>query len=155
MRELIALIRFTNNCLGNVRKFYWKGDKKFVYFAFDKDHAGNVIFMPKWWRSNMSFASTVLSKHQDEIGKMCFDPVVDGIPRGGEQCYRRYYDSDKFTRHETFAPGDIVGVKAAVPTKISDEDFRALMAVTGQYKGISPYKPYQFGFFTVENISTP
>jgi len=39
-----------------------------------------------------------------------------------------------------------------VPDTISDDDFWRLMEYAGRYFGISPCRPGEYGFFTVESV---
>jgi hypothetical protein len=58
----------------------------------------------------------------------------------------------RYSLHEAFEEGQIVGLNCIVPTVITEEDFWQLMGKAGQYKGLSPWKPGEFGFFEVVSI---
>lgn len=152
MRELTVRIRFTAPCLGNVKS---KGrDGK--YFL-PKNPAKQVTFMGTWHEANLKFAVQLLGRHQDEVGKILWDIVVDGrVPAGSAGRHRRYYTGGngkrRFCQHECFPQGHVVGINCVVPTTITDDDMIALMNLAGKYKGLSPWKPGEFGHFEVESI---
>ena len=150
MRELTVRIRFTKHCLGNVKAKDGSGR-----FLFPKNPRGFVTFLAGWHHANMRFAAQILGRHQDEVGKILWDINVDG--RIKKDCWhRRYYSvgqgRQRFCVHEAFMPGQVVGINCVVPASISDEDFWRLMQLAGQYRGISPWKPGEYGFFEVESI---
>jgi hypothetical protein len=153
MRELSVRICFTAHCLGNVKKFHIEKGKKRTYFLMPKTHDGKVIFMPVWWKAILAKAADVFCRHQDEVKKIVFSMEVDGNPRAiPEQFYHRYYAEDRFSKHEAFFPGDVIGVTCIVPDAISDQDFGRLMTLAGKYCGISPARPNEYGFFSVVSV---
>lgn len=148
MRELTVRIRFTRHSLGNV-----KAKGKSGRFLLPRSPDGSVLFMPSWHRANMRFAAQVIGKHQDEVGKILWDAKVDGIVRHNNW-YRRYHTTgdSRYILHEAFQPGQIVGLNCVVPAPITDEDLWRLLTVAGQYKGLSPWHPQEFGLYDVESI---
>lgn len=146
MREMTARIRFTRHCLGNV-----KAKGKSGRFLLPRTQSGSVIFLPSWHRSNMRFAARTVGKHQDEVEKILWDAQVDGAVRP-DSWYRRYYSSVRFCLHESFVPDQVIGLNCVVPENVTDDDFWRLMQVAGQYRGLSPWKPAEFGLYTVESI---
>lgn len=153
MRELTVRLRFTSHCLGNVKKHYRKQGKLRHYYLLPRNPEGKVIFMPTWWSSTLKRAAEILCRHHKEVEKVRFALEVEGNPRPTpEQFYRRYYSDNKFSKHEAFFPGDVIGVTCAVPSEIDDDDFHRLMTYAGKYCGMSPGQSNDFGFYVVESI---
>jgi hypothetical protein len=155
MRELMVRIRFTSHCLGNVRKHYREKGRLRNYYVLPRNPDDKVIFMPTWWASTMRRAAEILCKHHNEVRQIRFALEVDGNPRPiPDQLFRRYFESDKFSQHEAFYPGDVIGVTCVVPTAIDDDDFRRLMTIAGKYCGMSPGQPNkEFGYYVVESVT--
>jgi hypothetical protein len=112
------------------------------------------MFLASWHHANMRFAAQLLGRHQDVVGKVCWDVAVDGVVRP-ERWHKRYYTTNgrqRYVLHEAFFADQVVGVNCVVPAAISDDDLWELMRLAGQYRGISPWKPGEFGLFTVESI---
>lgn len=147
MRELTVRIRFTKASLGNVKK----GDT----FHLPRNPQGYVTFLAGWHRANLRFAAAVLNIHHEEVEKIHWDIAVDGAVRD-QPWYRRYYKSgggrSRFVQHEAFFAGQEVGVNCVVPSTITDDEFWRLMAVAGQYRGLSPARPGEYGFFEVVGL---
>lgn len=150
MRELAVRVRFTKHSLGNV-----KAKDKSGRFLLPRGTSGQVIYLATWHRMNMQFAAKTLGLHYGEVGKICWDINVDAV-LPSDRWYRRFYTAangkQRFILHETFMPGQVVGFNCVVPSAIGDEDFWRLMQLAGQYKGLSPWKPGEWGFFEVESI---
>lgn len=149
MRELTVRIRFTKHSLGNVK------DNATGRMCLPRNPQGFVLFLPTWHRSNLRMASQVLGKHQDEVEKVCWDLRVDGDVRR-DPWFRRYYamsgGKKRYALHEAFFPGQVVGLHCVVPAAIDDDDLRRLMQLAGQYRGLSPWRPGEFGLFEVDQI---
>lgn len=153
MRELSVRICFTTHCLGNIKRFHRERGKLRTTFLMPKNHEGRVIFMPTWWKAILAKAAEVLCRHQDAVKQIAFSMEVDGNPRPvPEQFYHRYWGEDRFSKHEAFFPGDIVGLTCIVPDSITDEDLQRLMTLAGKYCGISPARPNEYGFFSVVSV---
>ena len=150
MRELTVRLQFKKHCLGNVKKKFQQSGKKRSVFLFPRDPSGRVVFMPTWWQAVLTRSAEVLNRHQSSVKDVRFSMEVDGRPR--TDLYSRYYAQDKFSRHEAFYPGEIIGVTCLVPSGIDDEDFGRIMEIAGKYYGISPYKPNEFGYFEIASI---
>jgi hypothetical protein len=151
MRELTVRIKFTKASIGNVKSRDGRGS-----FLLPRNPQGDVIYLASWHKANARFAAQVLGKHQDEVEKICWDPVVDGAILG-DRWHRRYYtvggsNKRRHVLHEAFQAGQVVGVHCVVPQAISDDDFWRLMSIAGQYKGLSPYRPGEYGYFEVVAI---
>jgi hypothetical protein len=153
MRELTVRIRFTKHCLGNAKERF-RGR-----FLLPRNPHGQVIFLSSWHRANMRFASRLLGRHQDEVGKILWDIAVDGCTGRPGGWFRRYYPSGagnrwRYAVHEALLPGQVVGIHCVVPAVVTDEDLWRLMSLAGRYRGLSPWQPGEYGFFDVESIRT-
>ena len=152
MRELAVRLRFTKHSLGNVKARDRSGK-----FILPRNSDGFVIFLASWHKANMRFAASLLGRHQDEVGKIHWDIAVDGSVRK-DKWYRRYYRTQggrrRYSLHEAFFPGQTVGINCVVPDKISDDDFWRLKNIAGTYRGLSPWKPGEYGFFEVHSLIT-
>ena len=130
MRELTVRIRFLTPCLGNQKLSDGSGR-----FIFQKSPEGNVIFLASWHHANMRLAAQLLNRFQEDVSKIHWDINVDAKLKK-DKWYKNYYRSPK----------------SIVPSSISNDDFWRLMNKAGQYKGISPWKPGEFGCFDVVSI---
>jgi len=153
MRELTVRIKYTTAALGNQKLRDGSGR-----FVFSRSPEGNVLFLPSWHHANMRLASKLLGRHQGQVRKIFWDINVDGCVRP-PRWHRVYRDSGegegserRYTLHEAFFPGQIIGINCAVPGSISDDDFWRLMQKAGQYKGLSPWQPGEYGFYEVVSI---
>lgn len=141
MQEVMTKLRFNQPCLGNVRK---KDQNEML-----KDAEGRVLFLPTWWQAVALFAAKVCNKHQELVKQICWDPVVEGLPKH----FRRYYEPGKFTVHEAFLPGDVIRIHAVLPDGLPAADFKEILEVAGRYQGICPYKPERkMGTFEVLEV---
>jgi len=142
--EVVVKLRFITPCLGKKRSSSGKPDEML------KDTNGNIIFLPTWWDAILTYGSQAMSKHQKEIKKIEWDPLVDGVPKN----YRRYYTEKDFKDHEAFLKGQVIGVRAMLPNTIPLEDFQRMLELAGRYKGMSPYGYDKgFGRFEVVEVS--
>lgn len=149
MREMTIRVEFTSPSLGNVKptKNAPPG------LLLPRDPSGQVCFMATWHRSNMKLAAQVYGRHQDEVDKILWDAAVDGRP--GRELYRRWWGDkgkSRYTMHEAFWPGQTIGVHCVVPAVITDDDLWRLMELAGRFKGLSPFKPGDFGKFLVKSV---
>ena len=116
------------------------------------DDSGNVVFLKTWWNTILSYGAEALSRHQNQVGDIEWDPVVDGSPT----VYRRFYTDPRYpgtqySDHEAFNVGSIVGIRAMLPDSIPIEDFQRILEIAGRYKGISPFG-YRLGFGRFEVV---
>lgn len=151
MRELTVRIRFLTPCLGNQKLN--DGSGKFV---FQRSPDNNIIFLASWHHSNMRMASQLLNRFQSDVGDIHWDINIDGTLKNS-RWHKNYYRSAKsnklrYSLHEAFHENQIVGINCLVPNVIKDEDFWRLMSKAGQYKGLSPWKPGEYGFYDVVSI---
>jgi hypothetical protein len=151
MRELTVRIRFLSPSLGNQK--LGDGSGRFI---FQRNPHGDVIFLPSWHQANMRMAAQLLNRHQKEVQDIHWDINVDGTLRA-DPWYKNYYRSPKsnkmrYSLHEAFIEGQIIGLNCIVPSAVKEEDFWRLMGKAGQYKGLSPWKPGEFGFYEVVSI---
>jgi hypothetical protein len=152
MRELTVRIRFTNYCLGNQKAKDGSGRFEFMRSPDGK----NVLFLASWHKANMRSAAQLLGRYGEEVKGIFWDINVDGNLRD-EKWHRAYYVSPKskqrrYSLHEAFFIGQEVSFNCCVPSSIPDDDFWRLMAKAGQYRGISPWKPGEYGNFEVVQI---
>jgi hypothetical protein len=155
--------------LGNNKRHHRQNGKLRSHFLLLRDPDGDVIFLRTWWRAVLRQAAEILCRHQKQVENIRFALKVDGRPRELEEYeerdpatgktrlmvrgyFFRHYRPDRFAKHEAFFPGDVVGLTCAVPSSISDQDFMELMSYAGEYVGISPARPGEFGFFKVESV---
>ncbi len=99
----------------------------------------------------MAFAAEVFGRLQDVAKLICFESEVGG-DSPPEKLYRRYYAEDRFALHEALWPGQQIEVRLVCPPAITDDELRELLAIAGRFRGISPAKPKEFGFFTVATL---
>lgn len=155
MRELTVRIRFTTPSLGSVKQ-RGKGSDGRYYLPRHPD--GKITYLAAWHHSNLRTASQLLNRHQKIVKDILWDIFVDGCPpKDGTQWYRRYYNAKnngkrRFSQHECFPTGHIIGINCAVPTSITDDVMLQLMGAAGRYCGLSPWSPNEFGHFEVVTI---
>ena len=149
MKELVVKIRFLRPCLGNAR------DRRDGSFRLPRTPDGSIMFLQSWQHANLRTAASILGRHQTEVDKILWDVAV-AAPHYPDCWYRRYYTNgsgkQRYIQHEALMPGQAVSISCAVPETISDADFLALMNLAGRYRGISPWKPGEFGQFVVESV---
>ena len=138
MYEVCLRLRFESPCLGSMRNEK-EGDPDQMMHNAD----GNVTFSQTWWRTIVCQGAHSYGKHQDRVRALLWTPAVDGTTK----LFRRYYHlrNEKgvpqklFKDHEAFLAGETIGVKALVPDDVPIEDLRDIMAIAGEYFGISPF----------------
>jgi hypothetical protein len=138
-------IKFVTPCLGNVRKLNAPDE-------FQKDHQGRILFLPAWWHPLSTFGSKLFSKHQREVKKIKWDPVVK-IVSGKIGSYQRFYSPTDFKVHEALLPGTEIQIKVVLPSSIPLDDFKSIMELAGKFQGFSPYgHGERFGYFEVISV---
>jgi hypothetical protein len=147
VRDVIVSIRFCSPCLGNVALQDGSGR-----YALPRDRLGRVIFLPSWHLANMSFASTLLGRHQDAVRDIYWQLPVEGETRWWKLYRTGANGRRRFGEHEAFAPGTEVRLACRLPQAIGLDDFRSLMALAGGKRGLSPWKPGRYGFFEVVGV---
>jgi hypothetical protein len=154
MREVTVRLRFTKDCLGNVKRYVIdpRTGSKWPVFFLPRMPDGRVRFEANWWKSGIRFAAEVLCRHYKAVEKIHFDIAVEGTPHPVNGFYKRYFDARRYVKHEAFIDGDVISINCIVPSEISDDDFKSLMDLVGRFKGISPFGPREYGFFTVESV---
>lgn len=118
-----------------------------------KDRDGRVLFLATWHQANMKLAAKLLGRLQDEVTKILWDVTVEAPAK--LSYHRRFYTAGTKTRyvwHEAILPGQIAGINCAVPPAIGESDLWSLMALAGRYKGISPFRPGEYGLYDVESV---
>jgi len=138
MIQTTVNIKFLTPCLGNVRKP--------DYDRFERSGTGAVTFLQSWWRETLSYGARALGKFQDSVLQTRIHPHIVGEVRR----YKRYYNANQFTEHEAFLTDDVVSINAIIPDGMTEEDFKQILKLAGNYKGISPYGWREgYGRFTV------
>jgi len=140
--EVVATIRFTTPCLGNVRGAVNK---------MQRNRDGKVIFLQTWWRSGLGYAAQALNMASKEAIKIQSDPVVEGET----VVHRRYYGPANYQEHEAFGVNSEIRVRFSLPRGMTPESFLALLDMAGRYVGISPYGyKDDYGRFEVVSVSS-
>lgn len=150
MREIKVRIRFTKECLGNV-KTKTAGSGNWPVFVFPRGANKHVRFDPAWWRSGLRFAADLLCRHQDSVGGVLADPEIQADQSVSSMC-RRWLDKKRYVMHECFPEGMTISVCFAVPESISNDAMHQLLDKMGTFRGISPFGPRDYGLFVVENV---
>jgi hypothetical protein len=151
MIELTVQIKFTTASLGNQK------DPQTGRFHFQRSSTGRIIFLASWHRANMAMAATILGRHQSAVADILWDIEIDAMLR--EHCFTRCFykkpgskGKSRWTTHESLMPGQTAGINCAIPRGVPVDSFWSLMQIAGQYKGLSPWQPGQWGHFSVESI---
>lgn len=158
MQEVTIRLRFNRECLGAAKRTKRRGQYEKIIFCMPRDPNGRVMFLPTWWSIIIKYASAVVNLGQGLVGKIDWDPVIDGHPCPN---WRRIVvpardDSANRTRycsHEAFRSGDVIGVNAVLPDGLSADDLCELLTVAGTYKGISPFQKEGERYGTFEVLS--
>jgi len=139
--EVVARLRFTTPCLGNVRR-----PQRDLML---RSSTGNVLFLQGWWRACLSYAANAVGRYQKDVGDVQADPEVDGTT----DVFKRYYGETEYKEHEAFLAGAEITVRFCLPSSVPLAGFKELMEVAGKYAGISPYGYKQnYGRFSVLSI---
>jgi hypothetical protein len=139
MQEVSVKLKFITPCLGNIRCD--------DYDRFERDGSGNVIFMSSWWRDLLKYGARALGRHQDLVDDIRIHARIFGAVKR----FKRYYAPGQYKEHEAYDKGDLVEIHAMLPTGVPPEDFKEILRLAGQYKGISPYK-WQDGYGQFEPV---
>lgn len=153
MQEVEVQLRFNRVCLGAAKR------RKHgqVYFGFDRDATGRVMFMPAAWLGVMRYAAKLANKHHSVVQKIDWCPIVSGRTRND---WRRTIVTQQngtgrshYAVHEAFQPGDVIKLSAVLPDEISLIDFERLLEIVGKYKGFSPFNNSTEHYGTFEVVS--
>jgi len=158
MQEVTIRLKFTRECLGSVRRVKMRNGFGKTIFSMPRGPGGRVMFLPTWWSELVKYASELANLGQGLVGKITWDPVVDGYPRPNWRrivvpARRDRRGRARYCSHEAFGPGDTIGVNAVLPTGLSTEDLFTLLELAGTYKGISPFHRNQELYGTFEVVS--
>ncbi len=153
MLEVAIRLQFNQACLGAAKRRR-KGQ---VYFGFDRDAAGRVMFLPSAWAGVMRYAAKLANKHHSVVQKIDWWPIVSGKTRND---WRRTIISKQdgqvrshYAVHEAFQPGDIIELFAVLPDELPLADFEQLLNIVGKYKGFSPFNTTADHYGTFEILS--
>ena len=156
MQEVKIRLRFNRECLGFAKQKL-TGNRGVIY-RMPRERRDRVMFLPSWWKIRLRYAAKVLNRYHREVDQIAWAPVIDGhlsewkrfLPakEGKKEKKRRY------TLHEAFRPGTVIGVNAVLPNGLSLDNFTELLEVVGTYKGISPFQSDDevYGTFEVESV---
>jgi hypothetical protein len=106
----------------------------------------------------MRYAAKVANRAYGLVGKIDWDPIVDGTPRTD---WRRTVVSahddpkkrERYAVHEAFPPGSVIGINAVIPKGLTVDEFANLLSIAGTYKGISPFREDDERYGTFEVLS--
>jgi hypothetical protein len=143
--EVAATLRFSTPCLGNIRKP--------DYDRMQRDPAGNIIFLPSWWKAALLQAATAINQHRHMVDKILPALVVEGSLTKIQRRYGRL--PHEVHEHEGFDESSLVTVRFALAPGVAVDQFRELLQAVGSYIGFSPYRQTDCGFFTVVSLETP
>lgn len=150
MQDYSVQIKFTSPSLGNAK------EEKTGRFLFSRNLTGKIVFLPTWHKSNMLLASRLLSMHQDVVKLIHWDIAVD-VELREKRWHRVYYKNssgrERYSVHEAIMPGQVAFVNCVLPSKLAASDFLKLMELAGKYKGLSPWKPGEYGHYEVVDVS--
>ncbi len=148
MIEWTVQVIFTTPSLGNQKT----ADGRFL---FQKSESGQILFLPTWHKANMVFAANMLGLYQTAVPLIMWDPVIDAALR--EKCFTQQFytkgDRQRFSLHETLYPGQTAGINFVAPPEIPHDGLIKLFSKAGSYRGVSPWKPGQFGHFRVNTLT--
>jgi hypothetical protein len=133
MRRITLRLQFITPCLGHIRCD--------DYDRFERDATGAVVFMNSWWQKLFDYGAKAFGKHQAIISSVRVHPRIQGQPGR----YKRYYAPGKYTVHEAFVAKQVITISVMLPNGINQKDFRTILNLAGQYRGVSPYG-WQNGF---------
>jgi hypothetical protein len=153
VQEVKVLLRFTVPCLGANKQ---PTERMGVVFCFSRTPDGQVMFPQTWWRAIVTHAARIKNIPTNIVNKIEWSPAVDGSPR----LWQRYIQDPnrlenarpRYAQHEAFLPGRVIGVECVLPVDLAVDTFASLMGVAGKFRGISPYKPGEYGRFTVVSV---
>lgn len=154
MQEVVINLQMLTPSLGCVEKRLQGGHG--VVYTMLRDADKNVMFLPTWWRTGMLYAANVLNMHHTLVPAISWSSRVDGTV----QTWRRNLITttkrrNRYALHEAFRPKTTISVKAVLPNGLSIEEFKKLLTIMGEYKGVSPYHTAtdSFGLFVVQSVA--
>lgn len=153
MQEVTIRLRFTRECLGFAKKPTSSG--KGVIYRMPRDGSDRVMFLPSWWKANLTYAAKVVGRCHTEATKVAWSSTVDGRLSEWRRIVQPAKEGKKarYALHEAFRPKTVVGVNAILPDGLTIDDFTELLEVVGTYKGISPFQSDDETYGTFEIVS--
>jgi hypothetical protein len=149
MKDYTVRIRFTQPSLGNAK------EKTTGRFLFMRSSLGCIIFLPAWHKSNMLMAATLLSIRPELVRGISWDIEIDAKlteKRWQRVYYRNSTGRERYSMHEAIMPGQTIGINCVLPLDLDDNVFSDLMSTAGRYKGLSPWKPGDYGHYEVVDL---
>jgi len=144
MKEVAVKIKFITPCLGGIRRP--------DYDRFERDGSGAVIFMASWWRRILVYGAKAFGKHQKLVRQVRMNSRIEGHV----QRFKRFYAANRWTEHEAFMTGDEIVIRAMLPNGLPPNEFRTIINLAGEYRGISPYGWQDgYGRFEVSALTQP
>jgi hypothetical protein len=149
MQELEVAIRFTSPSLGN------RFDTATNVFRFQRSLVDDskLVFMPAWHAANMRFAAQLCGRHHKAVTQIFWhmEIAADFDRTAVFRCYgpQRSGKRARWSAHEFLGAGDTAQIRCVVPETISVEELRELCAAAGQYRGLSPWRPKEYGRYEV------
>ena len=144
MNEFYLRLKFIVPSLGNCKR----PDGS---YTFNKDaDTQKVVFLPSLYLDILNHAAKLLNRHHQLVRQISFGCAVDGVP----SFYRRATTGKRFAWHEAYKAGDIIGVTVMLPAALTQKDFLVLIAKAGEYGGLSPFKPREYGRFVVDGVDS-
>lgn len=152
MRELSVRLKFVTPCLGNAKQ----PKSGFYFFQRSHGHERKILFLASWHRANMRVASQMLGRYQSAVEQICWDIEIDGVLRAN--CMTRHFlpktasGRTRYSVHEAFFPEQEITINCAVPAEIDDSGFWTLLQLAGKYRGLSPFRPRDYGRYEVVSV---
>jgi len=155
VQEVVIRLRFNRECLGAAKR----RKHSQVIFAFDRDPAGRIMFMPSAWSGVVRYAAKLANRHHSSVQKIDWCPIIEGTPRNDwrRTIVNKNIDGVRvhYAVHEAFPPGAEILISAVIPDEISLQEFEDLLSIVGKYKGFSPFNTdtEQYGTFEIISVT--
>lgn len=152
MQEVTIRLRFTRESLGASKRQTRRGR---TIFRMLRSPSDQVLFLATWWAELMRYAARVANLQHKLAAEIDWDQNVDGVTRDD---WRRYVATSsgrpRYSLHEAFPPGAVIGVNAVLPSGLSIDELTRLLELAGTYRGISPFKSEteRYGTFDVVSV---
>jgi hypothetical protein len=152
MRELTVRMRFVKPCLGNIKG----GGGRFL---LPRDPAGAISFPPAWHAANVRFAYAALAVSDPaltalkaDLGRVRWEPAIASAP-SRVVWHKRHSQGASYALHEAIPAGEAVSFSCHVPDAVPDKAVQDLLVYAGRYRGLSPWRPGDFGHYELVSLS--